>query len=126
MVQIAPGWTLDLDRGPDWLFVRVHPPVEDSLADAPPLADAVWTLLEQHHLHRVVLELDEMPRLFSPLLGQLMLLYKRVYTQGGLLRLSGLSAENQEVLDTARLGERLPTYSNRGEAVMGHRPTQPR
>jgi anti-anti-sigma regulatory factor len=126
MVQIAPGWSVDLDRGPDWLFVRVHPPVDDLTPDTPPLADAVWSLLEQHCLHRVVLEMDEMSRLYSPLIGQLMLLHKRIYNDGGLLRLCGLSSENQEVLHTTRLDGQLPNYADRGEAVMGHRPSQPR
>ena len=57
MLQTAAGWGLDVDRGPDWIFVRVHP--RDGFDDAPGLAESVWTVLEQHFIYRVVLEIDE-------------------------------------------------------------------
>ncbi|HZZ74172.1 MAG TPA: hypothetical protein VFE24_18195 [Pirellulales bacterium] len=48
MLTIAPGWTLDVERGPDWLFVKVHPPAGDPF-DMPPLAESVWSILEQKY-----------------------------------------------------------------------------
>ena len=125
MLTIAPGWTMDVDRGPDWLFVKVHPPHGDPF-EMPPLAESVWQLLEQHLTYRVVLELDEVALLHSYLLGQLVLLSKRVHNHDGILRLCGLSPENQDVLETCRLNVGLPNYSDRGNAVMGQRPGQPR
>jgi hypothetical protein len=54
------------------------------------------------------------------------LLSKRINTHGGMLRLCGLSPANQEVVRICRLDGCLPNYGTRGDAVMGHRPLQPR
>jgi anti-anti-sigma regulatory factor len=124
MIETAAGWSLDVDRGPDWLFVRVHPQSGEN--DAPGLAESVWHVLEQSFIYRVVVELHDFVDLRSSLIGQLVLLSKRVHSQGGILRLCGLSPANQEVLRTCRLQAALPSYWNRGDAVMGHRPLQPR
>ncbi len=130
MVQIAHGWELDVERGPDWLFVRPHGLAHDSHefgdGEMPDLADEVWLLVEQYFTRRVVLELDQIAHLNSFLIGQLIRLYKRIGTQGGLLRLSGLSVANRRVLDQCRLSGCLPYYDNRTDAVMGTRPAQPR
>ena len=126
MVQIAHGWELDVERGPDWLFVRPHSlshdPLEFVAGDSPDLADEVWALIEKYFTRRLVLELDQIGHLNSYLIGQLVRLYKRISTQGGLIRLSGLSAANRSVLDQCRLTGRLPCYDNRTDAVMATRP----
>ena len=96
MIQTAAGWGLDVDRGPDWIFVRVHP--RDGFDDAPGLAESVWAVLEQHFIYRVVLELDEIALLHSSVIGQLVLLSKRIHSHGGLVRLCGVSETNREVL----------------------------
>ncbi len=101
MIETAAGWFLDVDRGPDWLFIRVHPQSGEN--DAPGLAESVWHVLEQSFIYRVVLELQDFALLRSSLIGQLVLLSKRVHSQGGILRLCGLSPANQEVLRTCRL-----------------------
>ena len=58
MVQIAHGWELDVERGPDWLFVRPHglshDPLEFVEADSPDLADEVWSLVEKYFTRRLV------------------------------------------------------------------------
>lgn len=127
MLQLAPGWDLTVERGPDWLFVRVRPPVRLSFCDTPPLAESVWELLQQQFSHRVVVELDDVHLLSSYLIGQLILLHKRVSGVGGIMRLSGVSEENRMALRMCRLDDRLPTYTDRTEAVMGgFRPRQPR
>ncbi len=125
MLTISPGWTIDVDRGPDWLFVKVHPPKGEPV-EIPPLADSVWQLLEQSLTYRVVLEMDEIPLLHSYLLGQLILLSKRVHLHDGMLRLVGLSAQNEQVIKTCRLDGGLPCYDDRDSAIMGYRPPQPR
>ncbi len=86
------------------------------------LANSVWEVIEQHRVYRVVLELDQVQLLYSMLIGQLVLLQKRIHTAGGVLRLCGLSETNECVLRTAMLDSRLPNYANRHDAVMGHRP----
>jgi anti-anti-sigma factor len=125
MVQIAHGWELDVDRGPDWLFVRPHSLPRDA-AEMPPLAEQIWSLLEQNFTHRLVLELDRISYLQSYLVGQLVWLHKRIHTHGGLMRICGMSEENQDVLHQCRLDDRFPRYLNREAAVMGYRPIQPR
>ena len=121
MVLIAQGWNLEVERGPDWLFVR---PVcdADHAESQPPLAEQVWTLLDQYFTYRVVLELEEVPLLHSYLIGQLIWLHKRVTSHGGIMRLSGLSTRNREILRQCQLEGRLPPFGNRCEAVLTAQP----
>ena len=125
MIEIAPGWALDAERGPDWLYVRVIGPVAFT-SDEIPLAEHVWALMEQHFVNRVVLEFDDTPVLYSRLIGELVLLQKRITTNGGLIRLCGLNQAGQASLRACRLETQLPSFADRGAAVMGHRPPQPR
>ncbi len=125
MIDVESSWQFDVDRGPDWLFVKVRC-TSDQFDDETPLAEHVWNLLQQHFTYRVVLELDQAPVLYSWLVGQLVLLHKRVHTHGGILRLCGVSDSNQSVLQACRLGDRFPQYANRQEAVYGFRPGKPR
>jgi hypothetical protein len=111
---------LDIDRGPDWLFIRLRLPPTD-LLDAVPVAEPIWNVVDQYHLYRVVLELDQISLLHSYLIGQLVLLQKRLHTHDGVLRVCGLSPGNENVLHTARMDAYLPNYANRGDAVMGYR-----
>lgn len=113
--------SIEVDLGPDWIFVK---PVGADLRNAEfsGFAEAVWRLLEQADLHRVVLELELLPILRSLLIGELVMLHKRVHAHGGLLRICGLSDNNHEVLRISRLDSRFPQYANRGAAVMGHMP----
>jgi anti-anti-sigma factor len=125
LLDLAPGWSMDLDRGPDWLFVRLRPP-ERGLNVEVDLAESIWEMLEQSFCTRLVLEMDEVPMLRSWMIGQIVMLHKRIYANGGMMRLSGLSDANQEVLRMSRLSDRFPQFRCRTDAVMGHRPTQPR
>jgi anti-anti-sigma factor len=115
------GLQLDVERGPDWIFIRPHPP-EGSWGEAPALAEAVWAILEQSFTYRVVLELDQLALLRSCLIGQLVLLAKRVHSHDGLLRVCGLSPQNYDVLAASRLNTILPNYHDRSEAIMASRP----
>jgi anti-anti-sigma factor len=126
MLAIAPGWELEVERGPDWLIVKVCNP-EPPGKEAPPLAEQIWSLLNTHFTYRLVLELDRITLLNSSLIGQLIDLYRRIRGQDGVLRLCGLSAYNRRVLSTCRLDDRLPAFEDRLEAVLGcTRPGQPR
>jgi anti-anti-sigma factor len=120
MLAIAPGWEMEVDRGPDWLLVKLHNPDPDA-SGCPPLADELWSLLERHFIYRLVLELDEISLLHSHLLGQLVSLNRRIHEHGGLLRLCGMSSFNRQVLRLHGLDVLLPAYDDRGEAVLGHR-----
>ena len=125
MLAISSGWELQVERGPDWLIVKIQS--MDASGENPPLAELIWALMQQHLTHRLVLELDRVPVLNSFFIGQLIQLYRKIYEHDGVMRLCGLSAYNRRVLHTCRLDDRFQPYQNRQEAVMGHsRPTQPR
>jgi anti-anti-sigma factor len=126
MVQVAPGWQWDVNRESDWLLVKLKPADQDPATTAM-LAEALWELLRQHVTYRLVLELDQLAVLYTALIGQLVLLHKRLSVNGGVLRLCGLSPHNQDVLHLCRLDDRFPPYGTREDAVLGRQPPcQPR
>jgi len=125
LLELAPDWSLAIDRGPDWMFIRLKPPAGGDTGEIP-LAEMVWGRMEQSFCCRVVLEFDDVKLLRSWMVGQLVRLHKRVTTQGGMLRVSGLSPANEAVLRICRLDDRIPNYRNRTDAVMGYRPPKPR
>jgi anti-anti-sigma regulatory factor len=123
MLTSAGGCDLAVERGPDWLLVRLRN--FDFLApDAPPLAEQLWSLLQQHFTYRLVLELDDV-RLNGPLIEQLAQLYRQIEEHDGVLRLCGLSPGSRQVLHASHLDDRLRPYEDRQEAVWG-RPHLPR
>ena len=124
MLEVAPGWSVDVSRGPDWLFVRLHEDRAHEM-DTTGLADSLWNLLQQQFAHRLVLELDDVSTLPSSLLSELVRLYRRIHAQGGLMRLCGLSDEHLELLRLTRLQRCFPHYDSLTEAVMGT-PPKPR
>ena len=125
MIEIAPGWQLEVERGPDWLFVKPHCDLESSW-NSPPLAEALWELLQQGFAHRLVLECEEIPILHTLMIGQLVLLHKRISSRGGVLRICGMSERSCQVLQGCRLDDRLPNFDTRADAVHGFRPVKPR
>ena len=125
MLEVASGWSMDVTRGPNWLFVRFRISSADWV-ETDGLANTVWSLLEQHFSDRLVLELNELPYLPSSFIGELVRLYKRIHNNGGMMRLCGLSDESLEVLRLARLDNCFPHYVSREAAVMGARPGHPR
>lgn len=125
LVSGGSSMVFDVDRGPDWMFVRLN--TDDAgWADAQPVAESVWAILDQNFTYRVVVELDRVPLLRSYLIGQFILLARRIHAHGGVLRICGLSETNQQVLRTCGLTDMLHNYRDRGDAVMCSRPRQPR
>jgi anti-sigma B factor antagonist len=125
LLELAPEWAMDIDRGPDWLFIRLSPPRHGN-TDEISLAEMIWQKLEQSFCYRVVLELDDVAYLRSWMIGELVRLHKRVTTHGGMLRLCGVSPDALSTLRICRLADRFPAYRNRTDAVMGYRPPAPR
>lgn len=123
-MQLAPSWIAEVERGPDWLFVRLAS--DAPLAHDAEIADGLWEVLRRHLAHRMVIQLEELPQLTSRMLAQLVALGERIKQSGGMLRLCGLSEAARQSLRTTRLDQLLPCYENRTEAVMGARPLQPR
>ena len=111
-----------VDRGPDWLFVRLRPD-HDQLDG---IADRLWKLLNQQFIHRLVLEMDEVDFLPSLLMGQLVMLHKRVLQHDGALRLCGLTPQCAEALHLCRLDQALPHFDCRADAVHGCAMAKPR
>lgn len=125
MALTGSGWLLEVERGPDWLFIKPRPTGD---LDRVPfdLCEALWEQLETHFTYRLVLELDDVPELPSRLIGQLIMLHNRIDRHGGVLRLCGLNSGCQASLELCALGGRLRNFTTRADAVLGPRPTQPR
>jgi len=119
MVVIAPGWIMDVERGPDWLIVALRSE-HDSEWDTPPLAETVWQLVEQNFTYRLVLDLSQVQMLHTAIVGQLVHLQKRLAMHDGCLRICGLSERNHDILRTCRLDGFMPHYRDRNEAVLGN------
>jgi anti-anti-sigma factor len=117
MLAIASGCDFEVERGPDWLLVRMRNLDRDE--SEIPLADRLWSIMQQHFAHRLVLELNEVDVLGSYLIGQLLQLYRRIEQHDGVLRLCGLSAKNRQVLHACRLDQRLLPYEDQQGAVLG-------
>jgi anti-anti-sigma regulatory factor len=115
MLTSTGGRGLAVERGPDWLLVRLR---KLDLTDAPLLADQLWSLLQQHFTYRMVLELDDV-QLTDDMIEQFAQLYRRIEAHDGVLRLCGVSAGSRQVLHASHLDERLRPYGDRQEAVWG-------
>jgi hypothetical protein len=118
MIDISPGWAMQADISPEWLFVRLvyTRPAPDA---APPVAERVWSLAEQHQLCRFVLEIDPEVRLTSHLVSQLILLHKRSHKSEGVTRICGFTEDQYQVLRIMSLATRFPNYATREDAVLG-------
>jgi anti-anti-sigma factor len=124
MLAIAPGWEVEVQRGPDWLLVKVLADPQGQQSHEPEageLASGIWDLMQRHFAHRLVLEMDQVGLLNSHLIGQLICLYKQIRENDGVMRICGLSPHNLRVLRTCRLDDRFLPYNDRQEAVLGRR-----
>ncbi len=118
MLATSAGCQFEVDRGPDWLLVRVRR-LQDDASTSAQFAERLWQLLEQHFTYRLMLELDQIVLLNSTLIGQLIQLHKRIREHDGVLRLCGLSSHNRSVLHVCALEDRFRSYDSRVEAIMG-------
>ena len=116
--NLPAGWTAEVERGPEWLFISLRAPRASQLY-GDELAEGIWELLDQHMVYRVVLEMEHVPRINSHMIGQLVKLHRRVYNHDGMMRLCGLSQVNQDALRLSNLHAHLHHCSNRAAAVMG-------
>ena len=121
VADVCGDWGVEVDRGPDWLFVRLHP----GKAEPEGVADKLWSIADRHFIYRLVLEMDELNMIPSRLMGQLVMLQKRMLQRQGALRLCGLNDDCEQALHFCRLDSALPNYESREDAVMGRRHRQP-
>ena len=118
VVHTSPGFKLTVDRGPNWLFIKLRP--QRKFTDSiPQIADQLWLMASRHFIYRVVLELEELNTMPSGLTAQLVLLQERLAQCGGALRICGLSTECAEVLSESRLDAAFPNHATRESAVLG-------
>ena len=125
MPHLAHSWRFRLDRGPNWLFVRLQPDGSNG-CDETELAQRVAELMDQHFTDRLVLEMYDVDLPTSLLLGQIVKLHKQVHARGGLMRMCGASPFTRDVLTISRLDTRIPLFADRFEAVRGGLPHKPR
>src|SRR5205823_3614865 len=116
LLELAPEWSLDIDRGPDWLFIRLSPPNHEPAHSEhieAPLAERVGKEVGEGFSYRVVVERGGNEYLPSWVIGGVVGPHKRVTTNGGMLRLCGVSKNAETVLRISRLSDRFPAYRNR-------------
>ena len=117
MLQLCPGWTATVERGPNCLFVRM----EDSDSQPAPgkIAENLWSLMRVHNTNHLVLELDQVRLMRSAFLGELLTLRRTIAESGGVLRICGLNDDNRRTSKIARIDHVIPLYRTRNEAVRG-------
>ena len=127
MRAAASNWGLELERGPACLLVTVKRPDADGSDESSSLAERLWLLLQRHLTYRLVLELDDIDFVDRSFFADLISLKRRISEHQGMLRLCGLPPCIRGALLLSGLGDRLPVYDSREEAVFGwRRPHQPR
>ena len=112
------GLELNVDRGPNWLFVKLKAK-EDAHREVPRIADKLWSISSRHFIYRLVLELEDLDKMPSGMMGQLVMLQERLSQCGGALRICGLSPECEEEMHNCQLDSALPNHASREQAVMG-------
>ena len=120
------NWRLELERGPTCLLVKIKRPDADGTNDSS-LAERLWLLLQRHLTYRLVLELDDIDLVDSGFFAELVSLNGRISERRGMFRLCGLPPRIRAALLLSGLGDRLPVYPSREEAIFGlRRPNRPR
>lgn len=115
---LAPGWKVETSRGPNWLFVKLSGPKQGDSPAGNGLADYLLSILDQHLTYRMVLDVTDLPVLCEGTIGELVRLQNLVGEHEGILRLSGLSQENRQLLRSATIDACLPDYPNVEKAIM--------
>ena len=126
LVDLAPGWKTELDRGPGWLFVKLYGPDGDE-ADATGLAESLCSMMRQELKGRLLLELEHVQAIPLDLVDELHLLRDELEREGAILRLCGMAAEHESRLCETDFSQRFTHYRDREEAIAGfYRPGKPR
>jgi len=118
MLATAAGYEFDVDRGPDWLWIRVRS-VESGSLPLASLAEQLQELIEKHFVYRIVLELHRVPELSSQLIGELVQLDRYILDHDGVLRVCGLTPESRAMLEMCGLDDLCLEYETREEAILG-------
>jgi hypothetical protein len=117
-VHVVDGLEMNVDRGPNWLFVKLRSDKKAARATTPKIADKLWSISSRHFIYRLVVEMDEVERLPKSWVDELTDLQQRLAECGGALRLCGMSPECEETM-TSQSERTLTNHATRTEAVMG-------
>ena len=117
-VHNVDGLELNVDRGPNWLFVKLKSK-RALRTEVPQIAEKLWSISSRHFIYRLVLELEDLKEMPSGMMGELVRLQERLAQCGGALRICGLSPECEETLHSCNLDSALPNHASREAAVMG-------
>ncbi len=118
MLTTGGEFRLEIDRGPNWLFVTVHP--TSDACDLTALADELGDVAARHFIYRLVVELDAIGELGHEVVEQLIKLRDRLEANGGALRVCGLSAPCADALEHYKLEGSLPNHPSRVSAVLAN------
>jgi hypothetical protein len=117
-VHVVDGLEMNVDRGPNWLFVKLRTKKAPRAA-VPQIADKLWSISTRHFIYRLVVELDEFEELPPGWMDELIELQQRLTECGGALRICGVSPESDQSGTSGYLDCRLTNHATRAEAVMG-------
>ena len=117
-VHNVDGLELNVDRGPNWLFVKLRSR-EATPGQVSQFADKLWSISSRHFIYRLVVELENLEEMPSGMMGQLVMLQERLAQCGGALRICGLSPECEEKLNNCHIDSALQNHPSREAAVMG-------
>jgi len=111
----AAGWEVAVERGPDWLFLRLER--DDAGCGGDPIAERLLGMIRVNHAHRVVVEFDGSDQLDDTLLDAIGAVGSRVRDEGGLIRVCGLSeGDVRRLRSSGRTGD-IPHFESRSAAV---------
>ena len=117
-VHVVDGLELNVDRGPNWLFVKLRPNKAPRAA-VPQLADKLWSISTRHFIYRLVVEVDGKEQLPAGWMEELADLQQRLTECGGALRICGASPDPEQSLASGYLDCALSTSASRVGAVRG-------
>lgn len=124
LLKLIPGWSAEVDHCHEWVCLRLFAPAGETSANR--LANSIRRFLQTELIDRLVIEMDQVRQLSGRLLRQLIQLAEDLASQGGSLRLAGLSEDCYQSVRRLSLESRFPRYHDRSQALDGHRPGRPR
>ena len=121
MNSTSNGYRIEVNRGPNWLFLRLDP--SDTPATCS-LAEQVWAVVSKHFVYRVVLEFGPGFDALTPTtIAQLDEIRSQLEEHDGALRVCGLDTKCAKRLEShcaeSKLRSRLTSHASVAEAVLG-------
>lgn len=110
-------WGVAVERGPDWLFLRLTEGGGVEEGGGRPLAERLWGMIRANRAHRVVLELEHVQAVDDTLIDAIVDVGARLRDAGGFVRVCGLSAGNLERLRSSGRADGLTHFDSRSAAV---------